>query len=148
MIAPCCCVCMCVHDVSPNSTTHHSRDRTVICHHTTHCARARLPREPCGERQLLHVGDEQQPRPTGMQHSAADGRTCGSEHESHPRRRSPEWHVRTANRGGGGEEGWRVEMWFEASVRRRRGIQDAQTHGSEGTGSNHSPNTFHGCRVR
>ena len=35
-----------------------------------------------------------------MQHSAADGRTCGSEQESHPRRRLPEWHVRTANRGG------------------------------------------------
>ena len=41
-----------------------------------------------------------EPRPTGIQHSAADGRTCGSEQESHLRRRSPEWHVRTANRGG------------------------------------------------
>ena len=35
MVAPCCCVCMCVHDVSPTSTVHHSRDRAVICHHTT-----------------------------------------------------------------------------------------------------------------
>ena len=85
-------VCACVHhvcenDVSPTSTVHHSRG---------------LPREPCGERQLLHIDDKQQPRPRpmGVQHSAADGRTCGSEQESHLRRRSPEWQVRTANRGG------------------------------------------------
>ena len=32
------------------------------------------------------------------------------------------------------EGGWRVEMWFQAGVRRRRGDQDAQTHGSEGDG--------------
>ena len=90
-----CCVCMCVHDVSPTSTVHHPRDRAVICHHTTRaCAYHENLAASASCFIMSTTSSSQGRRPTGVQqHSAADGRTCESEQESHPRRRSPERHL-------------------------------------------------------
>ena len=91
-----CCVCMCEHDVSPmvspTSTVHHSRSRAVILHHTTHaCAYHENLTASASCFMSTTSNSQGGRRPMGVQqHSAADGRTCGSEQESHPRRRSPE----------------------------------------------------------
>ena len=89
MVAPCCCVCMCVHDVSPTSTVHHSRDRAVICHHTT---RACAYHENLAASASCFMSTTSSSQGV-QQHCAADGWTCGSEQEGHPRRRSPERHL-------------------------------------------------------
>ena len=117
----CVCMCACVYTCARLPPFNHviaqSYDITLRARALTTRTLRRVPAASS------RVDDEQQPRPTGVQHSAADGRTRRSEQESHLRRRSPERHLRTANRGG-----WRVEMRFQASVRRSRG-------GSENNGN-------------
>ena len=132
---------MCVHVCTRREPDlHRSSFARPRSHMPSHYARVRLPREPCGERQLLHVDDERQPpRPTGMQHSAAHGRTYGSEQESHPRRRSPARHVRTANRGGGGALKCGFKQVFVADA----GIRTHKHTEAKGTGSKHSRGSDH-----
>ena len=127
MVAPCCCVCMCVHDVSPTSTVHHSRDRAVICHHTTRA---------CAYHENLAASASCFMSTTS---SSQGRRACSTAQPMVGRAEASKRATRAADHLSGTfesrtEGGWRVEMWFQAGVRRRRGDQDAQTHGSEGDG--------------
>ena len=123
-----CCVCMCVHDVSPTSTVHHSHDRAVICHHTTRA---------CAYHENLAASASCFMSTTSS--SRQGRRACSTAQPMVGRAEASKRATRAADHLRGTfeprtEGGWRVEMWFQAGVRRRRGDQDAQTHGSEGDG--------------
>ena len=126
-----CCVCMCVHDVSPTSTVHHSHDRAVICHHTTRA---------CAYHENRAASASCLMSTTSSSRQGQGRRACSTAQPMAGRAEASKRATRAADHLRGTfeprtEGGWRVEMWFlQVGVRRRRGDQDAQTHGSEGDG--------------
>jgi len=117
--AGCCCfVRMCVHDVSPTSTVHHSHDRAVICHHTMRA---------CAYHENLAASASCFMSTTS---SSQGRRTCSTAQPMVGRAEASKRATRAADYLSGTfeprtEGGWRVVMWFQAGVRRRRGDQDA-----------------------